>query len=376
MFIWDFIFEALTYSSFATRNMLGQFFDIAGFSPVEIGYLMAMLPLVALISNPFWFKAGSRITDRKAFIIVSVISGFLFWLIYISRNFILGLVSIAVFSFFFSAVVPLGDSLMMASIKKHGGTFDKIRLFGTIGFSVTALLLSYLVKWGFIWYFIVASISLFIAPIVINIKRQNKKKTQEKPKTVFIRNGNLFTFVLMTVGMIFGVTLVSFHNTFFPVLSREMGYDKSVVGLVFSFMAITELPFLFFAEKIIKKLGNFSVLVIGMLVSALRVVLVTYATGLVPLLLTQALHGLTYILMYYALFNYIHFRLPEKHLTNAQSLFWLTSSGLTFIFGSFIGGYLIEYFQTIPGFRIMGYTGFIATGAIMATFLIFKRKTA
>lgn len=133
---------------------------------------------------------------------------------------------------------------------------------------------------------------------------------------------------------------------------------------------------MFFAEKIIKKLGNFSVLVIGMLVSALRVVLVTYATGLVPLLLTQALHGLTYILMYYALFNYIHFRLPEKHLTNAQSLFWLTSSGLTFIFGSFIGGYLIEYFQTIPGFRIMGYTGFIATGAIMATFLIFKRKTA
>ncbi|ACR79933.1 MFS transporter [Kosmotoga olearia] len=376
MFIWDFIFEALTYSSFAARSMLGQFFDIAGFSPVEIGYLVAMLPLVALISNPFWFRVGSRITDKKAFIIVSLISGFLFWPIYISRNFILGLISIAAFSFFFSAVVPLGDSLMMASIKKHGGTFDKIRLFGTIGFSITALLLSYLVKWGFIWYFIVASISLFIAPIVINIKRKNNKKIQEKPKTVFIRNGNLFTFVLMTVGMIFGVTLGSFHNTFFPVLSREMGYDKSVVGLVFSFMAITEIPFLFFAEKIIRKFGNFSVLVVGMLVSALRVVLVTYVSGLVPLLLTQALHGLTYILMYYALFNYIHFRLPEKYLTNAQSLFWLTSSGLTYIFGSIIGGYLIEYFQTVTGFRIMGYSGFIVTGAIIAIFLIFKRKTS
>ena len=374
--IWNFFFEALTYSSLAARNMLGQFFDIAGFSPIEIGYLMAMIPVFALVSNPLWFRIGSKITDKNAFTIVSISSGFLFWLVYLSKNFIFGLIAVAAFSFFFSAVVPLGESLMMVSVKKHGGAFGRIRLFGTVGFAITALLLSGLVKWGFIWYFIVTSISLFLAPFVINVTLTGKGTENKKLNVSSVRNGNLFTFVIMIIGMTFGITLGSFHNTFFPVLSRQLGYDKSFVGLIYAFMAFTEVPFLFFAERIIKKMGNFNVLITGIFASALRVLLITYVTEMMALFLIESLHGLTYILMYYALFNYIHFKLPEKYLVNAQSLFWLVSSGLTYILGSIVGGYLIEFFNTLAGFRIMGFMGFAATGVIVLISIMFKRKTA
>jgi len=333
--IWNFFFEALTYSSLAARNMLGQFFDIAGFSPIEIGYLMAMIPVFALVSNPLWFRIGSKITDKNAFTI-----------------------------------------LMMVSVKKHGGAFGRIRLFGTVGFAITALLLSGLVKWGFIWYFIVTSISLFLAPFVINVTLTGKGTENKKLNVSSVRNGNLFTFVIMIIGMTFGITLGSFHNTFFPVLSRQLGYDKSFVGLIYAFMAFTEVPFLFFAERIIKKMGNFNVLITGIFASALRVLLITYVTEMMALFLIESLHGLTYILMYYALFNYIHFKLPEKYLVNAQSLFWLVSSGLTYILGSIVGGYLIEFFNTLAGFRIMGFMGFAATGVIVLISITFKRKTA
>ncbi|OAA29740.1 hypothetical protein AT15_01520 [Kosmotoga arenicorallina S304] len=376
MLFQNFFFEAITYSSLAARNMLGQFYDIAGFSPIEIGYLMAMIPLIALISNPFWFRVGSKITDKKAFLIVSISSGILFWFIYLSDDFIPGLISVTLFSFFFSAAVPLGDSLMMASVKKHGGAFAKIRLFGTIGFAATALLLGGLVKWGFIWYFVVASASLFIAPLLLTPTSQSKVKTFKKPIISPVYDGNLFTFTIMIIGMIFGITLNSFHNTFFPVLSRQLGYEKSFVGIVYGLMAVTEIPFLLFAEKIIKKFGNLSVLIVGMFASALRVLLITYVTEMIPLLLIESLHGLTYILMYYTLFNYMHFRLHEKYLVNAQSIFWVLSSGVTYILGSIIGGYIIEFLNTLIAFRIMGYAGFAATGMILLIFILFRRKIA
>ena len=64
----------------------------------------------------------------------------------------------------------------------------------------------------------------------------------------------------------------------------------------------------------LKLLGDAVVAIItGIFASALRVLLITYVTEMMALFLIESLHGLTYILMYYALFNYIHFKLPEKY---------------------------------------------------------------
>ncbi|RLL91608.1 hypothetical protein BG32_01110, partial [Mesotoga sp. HF07.pep.5.2.highcov] len=53
-------FEALIYSSLATKNLLSQYFDISGFSPTKIGILMAVLPVVSLVSSPLWFKLSGK----------------------------------------------------------------------------------------------------------------------------------------------------------------------------------------------------------------------------------------------------------------------------------------------------------------------------
>jgi len=268
-----------------------------------------------------------------------------------------------VFSFFFSGIVPIGDSLIMSRIKLTGGRFDRIRLCGTIGFAITSFCLSMVLGTSFIWLFVATSLLVSISAMTIGLKDHGTDALRgpSKKKTT---DGTLFEYSIMTAGMFLGITLNSFHNSFIPLLTRERGMDVSAVGVIFAITAVSEIPFLLYADRLISRIGNLAVLEIGMGVIGVRMILISFTTSVVSLYLAETLHGLTYILMYYSLFDYIHFRLPKEHLASAQSVFWVVRSGLTFIAGSIGGGFLIERLSVTLAFRSFGVAGMAAAGIV------------
>jgi len=359
-------FEALIYASLATKNLLSQYFDISGYSPTEIGILMAVLPVVSLVSSPLWFKISSRLGQNKIYYIVSLSSAVCIWPIFATSDFLTSLLFMILFSLFFSAVVPLGDSIIMTILKTTGGRFDRVRLFGTIGFAVTSLLLSSLVGISFFWLFAATSIVLAFSPMFLK-RRPGESRTEapENPASA----GSLLQFSLMTVGMFFGITLNSFHNSFIAVFTRQNGMDPSVVGVVFAITALSEIPFLLVADRIIEKIGSMKILLFGMAVIGVRMILVSFATNVYALYLVESLHGLTYILMYYSLFHFIHYGLSGRRMIAAQSVFWIVRSGLTFIVGSIGGGIIIDKFSVFFAFRLFGFVGLLS--AILMTGVYF-----
>ncbi len=356
-------FEALIYASLATKNMLSQYFDLAGYSSVQIGFLMTVLPIVSLASSPFWIKLGSKIGERRIYYIVSIATAFLIWPVFLAGDFATNLLFMFVFSFFFSGIVPIGDSLIMSRIKLTGGRFDRIRLCGTIGFAITSFCLSMVLGTSFIWLFVATSLLVSISAMIIGLKDHGTDALRgpSKKKTT---DGTLFEYSIMTAGMFLGITLNSFHNSFIPLLTRERGMDVSAVGVIFAITAVSEIPFLLYADRLISRIGNLAVLEIGMGVIGVRMILISFTTSVVSLYLAETLHGLTYILMYYSLFDYIHFRLPKEHLASAQSVFWVVRSGLTFIAGSIGGGFLIERLSVTLAFRSFGVAGMAAAGIV------------
>ncbi|MBN2219791.1 MAG: MFS transporter [Kosmotogaceae bacterium] len=363
-------FEALIYSSLATKNLLSQYFDVTGFSSTEIGILMAVLPVVSVISSPLWFRLSSRFGHDKIYYIVSLSSAFLIWPIFVTKGFATTLFMMILLSFFFSAVVPLGDSIIINKLKSSGGRFDRVRLFGTIGFAITSLVLSRLVGFSFFWLFaasatVLSISSLFVRPKTGDLEVENLHHTSGK--------GSILQLAMMTVGMFFGVTLNSFHNSFIAVYTREKGMDSSVVGMVFAITALSEIPFLLFADRIIEKIGSMRILLFGMIVIGVRMILISYATNEVLLYLVEFSHGLTYILMYYSLFHFIHYELSGKSLMVAQSLFWVVRSGMTFIVGSIGGGIVIDLWSVTFAFRFFGIVG-VVSSAVMIIFYIRVRR--
>jgi PPP family 3-phenylpropionic acid transporter len=343
------------YASRAAKNLFSQYFDQAGFSASQIGILMAILPIVTLFVNPFWFKMGEKFTEKKVYVVLAVMTAFTIWGVFVFEGFISKLIFFSVASFFYASVIPLGESRIITSLKIKKRLYGRVRLWGTIGFGTTAVLIGMLVKTGFHNVFLVFSaVMLLSLPFLKYFSFSDTKKSDDKKQKKYEGKGTFSTFLLLTAGMFCGVTMNAFHNTFIPVLTREKGFDVSTVGIVFMAMAFSEIPFLLYADKIVKRLGYLPVLTAGIFFEGLRIILVTLSGSLITLIFSEFLHGVTYILVYFSLFTYIHYELPKNQITRAQSIFWVVRSGLTYITGSLLGGFLIDLLTSITAFRLMG----------------------
>ncbi|MFO7881239.1 MAG: MFS transporter [Kosmotogaceae bacterium] len=362
------------YASRAAKNLFSQYFDQSGFTASQIGILMAVLPVVTLFVNPFWFKMGKKFTEKRVYMVLAIVTAFTIWGVFIFEGFISKLIFFSIASIFYASVIPLGESRIITSLKIKKRLYGRVRLWGTIGFGTTAVLIGMLVKTGFYNVFLVFSgVMLLSLPFLKHFSFNERRKTigDERQKE-FKGTGTFSMFLLLTAGMFCGVTMNAFHNTFIPLLTREKGFDVSSVGIVFMAMAFSEIPFLFFADRIVKRLGYLPVLTAGIFFEGLRIILVTLSSSLIMLIFSEFLHGVTYILVYFSLFTYIHYELPKDQITKAQSIFWVVRSGLTYITGSLLGGFLIDMITTVTAFRLMGVLA-LSVAAFITLISLFSR---
>ena len=343
----------------AVNALLSQYFDHEGFSSLEVGILMAIFPLVSLVSMPFWFKVGTRISDNRAFRIVSLSGALSIWTVFAVDGFIPKFLAFAFSAFFMSSLVPLGDATVVKSLQAKNESFDRVRFWGTAGYAFMALLMGAFLNYGFYTLFIFASAFMLICFFAQG--KLVEVKSSESSTVATDSKGDWLTFGFMLVATFFGISLVGFNNTFFPILTRELDYGLSAAGIGFAIMGFAELPFLFFADKILKRFGHFRVLWAGIFLTGLRVFLMSTVNSELIMMALQFMHGFNYIIIYYCMFNYIHYRLPPDMKVKAQTVFWMVNLGLSFITGSVIGGFLVDGLGIISSYRYFGIFGMAAS---------------
>lgn len=364
------IVEWSIYSNIALILLLSQYFDHIGFSPIQIGILIAVRPLMSLITNPFWFRIKQRIGNTKTLCIMTLFAAIFLWSIFLLEMFPLKLAGMIVTAFFLTSVIPIAESYIMVSLMKKGEKLDRPRLWGTTGFAFTSLLAGFLFRFGFYTLFILASFFLVMV-LIFSLKLDSAPvNEQTRQKTSETGQWQVFLFMLISAGLAF--PLMSFYSTFLPVLVRQRGYDIATVGICFAIMAFSEVPFLGFAEKILKKTGNFLLLSSGVFIIGFRVLLTPFTTSATMLIVLQVLHGWTFIVIYYSLFNYIHYHLPESQSIKAQTLFWMTFQGFSLFTGSFFGGYLLDYLGLEKSYYLVG-LGITFFGSLLFTYSVLTR---
>ncbi|WP_157723293.1 MFS transporter [Pseudothermotoga thermarum] len=212
-----------------------------------------------------------------------------------------------------------------------------VRIWGTIGYSLTALLASWLVKIGFFWIF---ALMTFLLILLYPLSGQLEVKIHTPKKTISSKLPKSFFLFCLIVGLTVGFNYFNF--VFLPALSSKKGYDISTVSLSLSLMAISEIPFLLYAEKIRKALTSKLLFASGVLVVSLRLILVSLSWSTTSLLIFQMLHGWTYIVIYYSSIYIMRENLSAEQLPIAQSFFWMTLMGFGPLFGSLFGGLTVQ----------------------------------
>lgn len=342
-----FYFVALYTLFYMSNAVFGTFVPVylnhIGFSQTAIGSLLALGPFVAIIAQPVWGMAGDRAQTKNKVLQILVLGTALSALLYrFSPQYIYLVGVMTIFTFFQTSVGPLSDAITLEYIDKTGWKFSTVRMAGTVGYALMSVFAGMYAKRDihgiFILYFFIAAAMFYVTFYLPKVKGHQSEGSKMSILALFKKYELVLLLGYATVLM----ATMGFFYAFFAIYFRQMGGDSGLLGWAMFISAIFEIPFLFFAHRIVDKLGPKFTLIGSGMVIALRWMLLYYVTNPYIILPLQALHGLSFIVISFTMVIYINKNVPKELKASGQTMFGLIGMGVSRIIATLFGGYISD----------------------------------
>jgi PPP family 3-phenylpropionic acid transporter len=191
---------------------LPVFLDAKSFSSIEIGEILAIITATKIIGPTFWAfaadKSGKQLAIIRSGALLALLSfSLLFWL-----NGYWPVFCLAIFSLFWTAVLPQLEVLTLNSIRRSAKIYARIRLWGSIGFIFLAVIAGDLIERysadAFTYLGVMVLAGLFLSSMKLTPAKKTKNPVQQVEKIsdkIFSRS---FIFFFLA-GLIQDLRLVS-----------------------------------------------------------------------------------------------------------------------------------------------------------------------
>lgn len=326
--------------------------EMQGYTPSEIGIIFSAAPLVRFIV-PFAFTRGLKLSIGSFHfaLIVMVASSVAFY--FSIESFYKLLLSNIALGIGLSLVLPYVELIALGNIGKE--RYGKVRLFGSVGFILVALVLVKFLSGAWVALGFMVTLSAITALIAFAVASKAKtilKKTEECQNDI-----TLLAHWQLWLGLtLMQVSFGAFYN-FFTIYETNHGIALETTIYLWSFGVIAEIGMLFFQGKLLQ--GNLLFLLqITTFVSAFRwLLLFMFPQTLGVLFFSQSLHALSFALFHSAAISYLY--RFYKHKSLAQQFF----SGITYGMGAFVGALVSGFvYESYPQYLFVSST-FLALGA-------------
>jgi PPP family 3-phenylpropionic acid transporter len=344
--VWPFSFYFIASAGAAAyRPYLVLYYQSLALSGAQIGFLVGVAPLITMVSLPLMTRLADQTNRHGLIMSLSLLGVVLGLYLYPSVNTFPLLFALAIlFSIFLSPVFPLTNNAAMLMLGDKKDLYGRIRMGGTIGFSMAAavagaLVESYGLKIAFRGAALLYAIGFLVNQRLIHHEgaqgtlpeRGRIKDLLKKPRFL----------MLLLIGFSGGISFASNNTYLFPYLN-ELGAGESIMGLALTIGTIAEIPVLFFVNRFIKRFKTYAVLIFSTAMIGLRFLLLVIAVNPTFVLFVQLLHGLTHPLLIIAGVTYADEHAPSGFRATAQGLFTAAMGGIGAAAGGFFGGLLFE----------------------------------
>jgi len=342
---WPFTFNFILNAGIATvAPFIVLYYQSLGFTGTQIGLLTGITPLINFFSATLWTGLADVTGRHRLLMSIALLGGsmtiFMFPLL---DAFAAVLLLAILFNVFWGPVTPFADSATMNMLADQKEMYSRIRLGATLGFGLVAPIAGSLVQsYGLRLAFWGCTV-LFLLSLIVSQKLVYGQSQTDSPARGRVRKlmSNPRWFLFLVVAFSGGLAMAGYNNYLFPYM-KELGANESAMGLALMVGMISEIPALFFGNRLIKYLKPFGLLMLSMAVTGLRMILFALSGTPNLILAFQLLNGLTFPIMWVAGVSYADENAPEGMSASVQGLFSATVLGFGTAVGGLTGGLLLE----------------------------------
>jgi len=348
------------------------YYESLGLSGYQIGFLAGIMPLIALFSAPFWGGLADVTQKHKRLLLLTIFTSIVIAFALSNASAFLWLIPLVVLlAFFIAPIMPIVDNSVMDLLADHKDQYGKLRLWGAIGWGVAAPVVGWLIErsdlsWAFFGYMILMCAGLLVAWKLTVSQAGIGSKFRGGLRSLL--SNPWWSLFLFTV-FVFGIGSSVIQNFLFLYMN-DLEASKTLMGLSLMFATISELPVLYFSDRLLNRFGATGMIIFSMFLLVLRLLAYSFTRNPLLLLLIQLLHGPTYSVVWVSGVSYAAKNAPQGMGATAQGLFSGVLLGLSAAMGAFIGGFLYENFGPVAMFRLIGF--FVLMGIVL--FLLIRNR--
>ncbi len=328
----------------AVWPLLGVAFAARGFSPSEYAWLFALFPLARLLASPLW---GALADTRFGSIRLLRVNGWLSALAIAALALCHGrlgtTLAFALWALFSSSLTPLAEASAYALLAERAAGFGYVRVFGSIGFALSAL--------GVSWSafdagggvpFLVAALGYAGAALVSHGMPISRREPRVSPSAARRWSARPDVLLLWFASTLYGAAHGLFDVYFGPAVRMLPAVPAELIGTVWGVGVLCEVAVVWFMPRVLASNATAWVLPVAAAVAALRWWLLSDAATSRELLLNAPLHGITFGAWYLA-FVHENQRAAEPALRATMQGIAAACLGLGVIAATVVGGYVLEH---------------------------------
>lgn len=322
---------------------LSLYFESLGFSPARIGELVAIPMLMRCIAPNLWGWLGDATGQRLLIVRVgALLTALCFAGIFWRQDYWWLAAIMALHSFFWHAVLPQFEAITLAHLGNQSARYSQLRLWGSVGFILTVVLLGLLLqRAGMAVY----PMAMFGIMLLIAVCSTLVPQPPRQPASAAVA-GDGFVQRLRQPGVpafFVAVALMQLsHGPYYTFLSihlEALGYSRGLIGMLWALGVLAEIVLFMFMHRLLAWISLRQLLVVSFALAALRWLLLgKLAEEMLVLVFAQLLHAATFGAFHVASIHLVQQRFGERYQGQGQALY-ATLAGIGGALGALCSGY-------------------------------------
>ena len=345
----------------------------AGLGGTEVGIVVTMAPLVALVAPSAWGRLADRSRSRVRVLAAATLGVALFLAIFAVLGgfwaLVAGAVAMAVFT---TAVIPLVISATLAALgDRAADDFGRVRVWGTVGFLVLVVAFPALLhalgerQKPALWLMFPAASLLVLAAAVVALRIPDAPAVDVMPSrgnwTELLRHQPFMRLLVLTFGL---YLFFQGPMSLFPLYLRGHGGGVDTLGRMWIFMLALEIPLIAFSGTGLRHLGPRGLLAGGFAAGGIRWIVCGLVQDLRVITLVQLLHGVTVAGVGIGTALYVESSVPSQLRSTGQALASTAGVGIGAIISNVAAGWLMDHASVDAPFLVGG------TGTLLLALLV------